>query len=172
MISSSAEIKRRIFIGLFGCLTSGFWSNRSAVRSFFWIFSSRFWFYIMMFWFLLPGDRTSFLHNLACVDVCFLCRRSPPTHRGSCFTFPDASLNPEIWEEVSSECCCCSKEHPSAALPGKISLFSYANELLFRVGAVEGGAAPKMWAGIRVGLFRNGSRLEGSLFWPNESGFF
>lgn len=93
-----------------------------------------------MFWFLLPGDRASFLHNLACVDVCFLCRRSPPTHRGSCFMFPDASLNPEIWEEVSSECCCCSKEHPSAALPGKISLFSYANELLFRVGAAEGGA--------------------------------
>lgn len=138
MISSSAEIKRRIFIGLFGCLKSGFWSNRSAVLVVFLdFFSSRFWFYIM-FWFLLPGDRAS-----AQPGVCgclFSVQEEPADASRLLLHVSGCEFEPyEIWEEVSSECCCCSKEHPSAALPGKISLFSYANELLFRVGAAEVG---------------------------------
>lgn len=91
-----------------------------------------------------------------------------PFHVSGC------ELNPEIWEEVPPNVAPASaaKEHPTPFLRVKISLFSYANKFLFRVGVAEGGAAPKMWAGIRVGLLRNETRLEGSLFWPNESVFF
>lgn len=90
------------------------------------------------------------------------------------FHVPGCELNPEIWEEVPPNVAPASaaKEHPTPFLRVKISLFSYANAFLFRVGVTEGGAAPKMWAGIRVGLLRDETRLEGSLFWPNESVFF
>lgn len=83
-------------------------------------------------------------------------------------------MNPEIWEEVPPNVASAAREHPTPFPRVKIELFSYANELLIGVGVAGwgGGAGPKMWAEICVGLLRNETRLEESLFWPNESVFF
>lgn len=71
----------------------------------------------------------------------FVLREEPPARPGARFMFPDVSLNPEIWEEVPPNVAAApaAKEHPTPFLRVKISLFSYADSILFKVGAAKGG---------------------------------
>lgn len=102
--------------------------------------------YIMMFWFKRVGlgfcGRVSGRHSCTNWRVwmfVFFAGAAADASR-LLFHVSGCELNPEIWEEVPPNVAPASaaKEHPTPFLRVKISLFSYANEFLFRVGVAEG----------------------------------
>lgn len=105
----------------------------------------------------------------------FSVQEEPPTHPDSWFMFPDVSWTLRSGRKFLQMLLLLLQQRSIPLLFSVLRFHCFLMQMGFHSGwwgVAEGGAAPKMWAEICVGLLRNETRLEESLFWPNESVFF
>lgn len=108
----------------------------------------------------------------------FSVQEEPPTHPDSWFMFPDVSWTLRSGRKFLQMLLMLLQQRSIPLLFSVLRFHCFLMQMSFHSGwwcwwgVAQGVAAPKMWAEICVGLLRNETRLEESLFWPSESVFF